>query len=586
MSESDDRAWKAEDMLQGVVGSKRIDSESTRDRIDQYFDRIDTPAGESPTISVLPTAGLPASGGGALADDAQATSPLPSQPPVAVPNHTLIRCLGAGGFGQVWLAKHALTEHYRACKLIPADKAIELDGLKRLKQRVPGHPSLFPIEEVGSAEDWLYCLMPLADTASTDHAMLDDSGYEPLTLGVHLERHGRRPTDEVATIGLEISGAVRVLHEHGITHGDIKPANIMRLNGHWTLADYGLARDLSAPSGQGHTPGYSPPEGPGTRSADLYALGVVLMELLTSWPARMLADFRKTPIEQFKLDPDGPRLVEVILRATSNDTDERFGSVDELIEALQTLVSDSEQRIASHPARGRRRMWQGIAVAASVVLALGAWLFLPGLLDGDTAPPTTAKSPIAIESFEVRHYRYNAATDTTVAIGPINADNPAVREGDDVTLHARLSQEGYVFLLSLDADGRVRPRIPASPTVAPTSTNGIDYPSLPTGTLDDIMYNLSRGPGTHGFMLLTSDEPLPPWSDWIALHGEPTWSRESLPPNGIILFDGLETTYSSATRDPMPRRGQLMLDPIDWAKTQKDLTTAFIAFPVLPPEED
>lgn len=586
MSAQDDRPWKAEDMLRSVVEVKAGGSASTRDRVEFFFDSIENSPSALPTVSLEPKALGAVRGGAGRADAAPARAQFPTLPPVEVPNHEFVRCLGAGGFGQVWLAKHALTEHYRACKLIPADKALELDGLKRLKQKVPGHPNLFPIEEVGAAEDWLYCLMPLADNVSSDHAILDTSEYEPLTLRVYLQRHGRRPTAETASIGLEIAEAVRVLHEHGVTHGDVKPGNILRFNGRWTLADYGLARGISDPSGGGHTPGYVPPEGPGTRSADLYALGIALMDVLTSWEPRMLPQFRKVPIERFKLDAAGSLLADIILRATADDPNERFGSVGELIDALRPLASAASAGDSHRHDRPRPWIWPGVVLAATLALAFGVWHFLPGPQFKQTTPPAAVAAPNLIESFEVRHYRYDPATDTTVAIGPINADNPAAREGDDVTLHARLSSEGYVYLLSLDADGRVRPRIPASPTDRPGKTVRIDYPSLPAGTLDDILFNLSRGPGTHGFMLLTSSEPLPPWSDWIAAHGEPSWTRESLPLGGVILFDGRETTYASATREPMPRRGQLLLDPIDWAKSQQGLVAAFIAFPVLPSEED
>lgn len=82
--------------------------------------------------------------------------------------------------------------------------------------------------------------------------------------------------------------------------------------------------------------------------------------------------------------------------------------------------------------------------------------------------------------------------------------------------------------------------------------SGFDYPSLPTNSPDDIMYTLSEGVGTQSFMLLVSDDPLPSWSDWIASRGEPTWTRESLPANGVILFDGVKEQFLSATREPMP----------------------------------
>jgi len=576
MNHDDDRPWKAEDLL-GAVVRDADDGSPTSERVGRYFDRLE--------FEDTPTASL--DGEAKQAREVDHATPqqveLPTEPPVEVPNHELIRCLGAGGFGQVWMAKHTVTEHYRACKLIPKDKALELEGLRRLKQKVPGHPGLFPIEDVGVVDDWLYCLMPLADGATTDQAVLDHSGYQPLTLDLHLLRHGRRPTFEVADVGVQLADAIRHLHAHGVTHGDIKPANIMRLNGHWNLADYGLARDLSAPTGHGHTPGYSPPEGPGSTKADQYALGVVLMELLTGWTARMLNEFRENPIKDLKLDHDGPRLAEIIQRATEPNSSDRFGSMDEFTEALRAIAT--EQTVPG--SLSVRWRWPVAALIAAVILiVVGFVYFQPNRPSQQSASNTLVPAVFDVESFEVRHYRYDPDTDMLITTGVISADNPAARVNDDVTVHARFSEPAHFYLLSLDADGRVRPRVPDSPTEAPAPADSLDYPSDPATNPEGFLFNLSRGPGTQGFMLLVSADPLPAWSDWIAAHGEPTWSRESLPPNAIVLFDGRDTRTLSTTREPLPRRGRLVLDPIDWAKAQEGVSSRFIAFPVLPEQEN
>ena len=573
----DDRVWKAEDLLRSVHPDRNdATDESTRQRIESYFDAVKekpvkpgSPDPDAPTVDENPAINF-------TSTDSQ----LSEAPPVQVPNHQLIRCLGSGGFGQVWLAKHTLTEHFRACKLIPAAKSLELDGLRRLKQRVTSHPNLFPIEDVGSVGEWLYCLMPLAEGASTNQAVLDPGGYVPLTLDVHMQRHGRASAAVTAGIGCELASAIIHLHAHGITHGDIKPANIMRLNGHWTLADYGLVRDLSKPEGGGHTPGYVPPEGPGSASADQYALGFVLLELLTNCQPKFLGQVRQRGIEEFGLDGNGEALMEVVFRATEDDPGRRFGSVAEMGEALRALAAPAAKKSAGPLA---------IGAAAVITLLISSAAFYTASSNRSPAVSTATpadNSPL-IERFEVRHYRYDRMSDVTRAIGALGADNPAARVDDDVTIHSSFQRPVYFYLLSLDSDARVRPRVPASPTAVPVPDTSVDYPMLPTGGPDDILFNLSTGPGTQGFMLLVSDEPLPSWSDWIAERGEPVWTRETLPPTGVILFDGVETTYASATRAPMPRRGSLVQDPIDWARSQSDLSgVRFIAFPILNEIED
>ena len=581
MSTSDDRPWKAEEMLRVVIEAPDGDDVSTRDRINEYLDGIDqSVADEAATLSTPPNAGPPRSSAAGAA-----RRELPPEPPISVPNHVLLRRLGAGGFGQVWLAKHTLTQHHRACKLVPADKAVELDGLRHLKQRVPAHPNLLPIEEVGASGGWLYCLMPLADSASSEQAVLDHNFYEPLTLDVYLARHGRRRSAEAASIGLALAEAVRHLHNHGVTHGDIKPGNMMRLGGRWTLADYGLARELSSPRGTGQTPAFTPPEGPGSTFADQFAIGVVLMELVVNWPARMLDDFRTAPIDRFKLDDQGPRLIEIILRATAHERHDRFGSIDELIEALRPLSQSDRGHVR------RRGPWRiaAFATLAAAVL-IGTVLYVNRC--SSTAPSSPAVAPpyapvLTVEAFEVWRYPYDPRANNVSHGAPINADNFAAREDDDVTFHARFSAPAHFYLLSLDPDGQVKARLPAL-TTAP-AVDHVDYPCQSKESPDGDLYRLDTGPGTQGFMLLVSENPLPPWPDWVAAHGAPTWSHESLPADCVILFDGVETRYLGATRGPMPRRGRLVPGPIDWARAQEDLpavSVRFIAFPVLPKGDD
>lgn len=283
--------WRAEDLLNAVLeeedsgaGSQATSDDPIAQRVHRYLDRADgglltVRLGDVDRTYTFPTIGQP-------------TRPAawPDTPPIEVLNHELLVCIGMGGFGQVWLARHELTEHHRACKLIPASMSVELDGLRRLKQRVPAHPNLFPIEEVGRAGDWIYCLMPLADsgtdagTASGVDAATKVTLYRPLSLRQHLQDRGRVNGAEAARIAADLLEGLAHLHAHGVTHGDIKPGNILRLSGRWTLSDYGLVQVMGTDLVHGHTPGFIPPEGPGGKAADLYAAGIVIALLASDTP--------------------------------------------------------------------------------------------------------------------------------------------------------------------------------------------------------------------------------------------------------------------------------------------------------------
>jgi serine/threonine protein kinase len=280
-SSSDDRPWQAEKLLRAVVsaGSDGAPTDaggpdSPINRIERFLDGAESlpGPGEHQTIITI-TEGERTLGFRFGAFDT---------PPVEVPNHELLVCIGAGGFGQVWLARQTLTDHFRACKIIPASHAVELEGLKKLKQRVTPHPNLFPIDEVGRAGEWLYVLMPLADPVEPGVAGDDPPAYRPMTLRVELASDRERGSRVNASIARDILAGMAHLHDSGVTHGDIKPGNILRLGGRWTLADYGLARDSGSEAGQGHTPGFIPPEGPGGEGADIFAAGVVISMLATN----------------------------------------------------------------------------------------------------------------------------------------------------------------------------------------------------------------------------------------------------------------------------------------------------------------
>jgi serine/threonine-protein kinase len=246
---SDDRAWRAEDALDEVERRRAASdagSGSMGAALRAYFDEADEvdlpldPPDPNATVAAELVSGKTAT----APKRAEESNAMP--PPIDVPNHELLRRLGKGGFGEVWLARQTVTEHHRACKLVPASASVELDGLKRLRQKVPPHPGLFPVDDVGIAGEWLYALMPLADSATKSSGPIGIESYAPLTLEVHLERRGRLMPQDAAAIITEIAEALAHLHEHGITHGDIKPANILRYNDRWTVADYGLMRDLAA----------------------------------------------------------------------------------------------------------------------------------------------------------------------------------------------------------------------------------------------------------------------------------------------------------------------------------------------------
>ncbi|HEY9173461.1 MAG TPA: FG-GAP-like repeat-containing protein [Verrucomicrobiae bacterium] len=317
---------------------------------------------------------------------------------LTIPDHQMMRRIGDGSYGEVWLARSA-TGALRAVKIVrrdafDSDKPFEreFNGLLHFEPLSRGHEGLVDILQVGrsSSGDSFYCIMELADAAlpqgedgrskredggeqppANGHpqsSILDPRSYHPLTLDVLIRQHGGRlPVKECLAIASTLAGALQYLHNAGLVHRDIKPSNIIFVGGVPKLADVGLvARADSARTFVG-TEGFLPPEGPGTPQADIYSLGKCLYEMA------MGKDRHSFPSPPTLLDelPDRAELLElneIITKACDPEPRRRYHDASALGTDLQALAaSKSLQRI-----RCNRRLNR--IAACAVCAALLLWL--------------------------------------------------------------------------------------------------------------------------------------------------------------------------------------------------------------------
>ena len=232
-----------------------------------------------PTIKTPWASATPPSAAGAGAGAGEA-------PPILIPDHTLIRRVGKGNYGEVWLARNVLGG-YRAVKIIQRrsfddDRPFEREfaGMQRFEPVSRSHESQLNILQVGRGPDCFYYVMELADDMGRG-AAIDEASYTPRNLRSEILLRGRLPVAECIRLGLALSTALENLHRHGLVHRDIKPSNIVFVNGIPKLADIGLVAVAEATMSFVGTEGYLPPEGPGTVQADLFSLGKVLYEIST-----------------------------------------------------------------------------------------------------------------------------------------------------------------------------------------------------------------------------------------------------------------------------------------------------------------
>ncbi|HKS38053.1 MAG TPA: serine/threonine-protein kinase, partial [Verrucomicrobiae bacterium] len=207
----------------------------------------------------------------------------PRGSPPHVPDHELLRCIGSGSYGEVWLARNVMGT-YRAVKVIyrqtfsderPYER--EFHGMQKFEPVSRSHDGLVDILQVGrnDAAGCFYYVMELGDDAISGQDLNPDH-YEPRTLGKLLGERGKLPLSECLRVGLSLAAALQHLHKHGLIHRDIKPSNIIFVNGIPKIADIGLVAEVGAAKSLVGTEGFIPPEGPGTVQADIYSLGKVL----------------------------------------------------------------------------------------------------------------------------------------------------------------------------------------------------------------------------------------------------------------------------------------------------------------------
>ena len=265
---------------------------------------------------------------------------------------------GQGAYGKVWLARNAIGQ-WQALKVVylanfgedtdPYER--EFNGIKHYKPISDKHPGLLRVDFVShqKPEGYFFYVMELGDPLEVDWER-KPSTYKPRDL-VSERRRAREqklPVRECVRIGLALADALEFLHQQGLTHRDIKPQNVIFVNGRPKLADMGLIAEIRPPDQKRTyvgTPGYMPPppEQPGTPQADIYALGMLLYVLSTGRNPTFFPEISTTLAESTEIG-DFFRLNPIILKACHPDCAQRYQSAVEMLDALRQADSRIRER--------------------------------------------------------------------------------------------------------------------------------------------------------------------------------------------------------------------------------------------------
>ncbi|MGH7512178.1 MAG: protein kinase domain-containing protein [Gemmatimonadales bacterium] len=312
--------------------------------------------------------------------------------------YALERELGGGGMSRVFIATETALDRPVVLKVLPPELAQTL-STDRFRQEIRlaarlQHLHIVPLLSAGEAAGLLYYTMPFVEGES---------------LRARLGREGELPVRDAVRLLSEVAEALAYAHEHGVVHRDIKPDNVLLSRGHALVADFGVAKALSAAAtGESEgltslgvalgTPAYMAPEQASAdphidHRADLYAWGCLAYECLTgsppfvgrSTPALLAAQATEAPESILRRRPSlPPGLAGLVMRCLEKRPADRPQTAAELVIELEGAVTPSggtapTLAVAAAPntsiasTRSPRR-WALVLAAAVLLAAVAAAL--------------------------------------------------------------------------------------------------------------------------------------------------------------------------------------------------------------------
>jgi serine/threonine protein kinase len=306
------------------------------------------------------------------------------------------KLLGAGGMGEVYLARDNKLDRMIALKILPWHFLADADRIARFRREARAlsslnHPNLITIYEVGEANGLHFIATEFVEGQTLS------SLRSKLSL------------KELLSIVAQVAEALAAAHQSGVVHRDIKPDNVMvRPDGYAKVLDFGLVKLMEITSGRIDTANteigvamgtlsYMSPEQaagePVDHRTDIWSLGVVLYELVTrvkpftdeSRQATINAILSSEPVAASELNPNLPsELDQVLNKALEKDRELRYQTASDFRADIRRVLRtiDSSPSSASGQTRTRiatklqgRPLWPVAAVVLLIVVSLAAWYY-------------------------------------------------------------------------------------------------------------------------------------------------------------------------------------------------------------------